>query len=79
MELVVQFHNSTEVRGVANAMMRLIERHGVEELQRVGIACHGSSENRFREQCRSFQLTLGNLQSLTCKRPKKLQACTAFL
>ena len=49
MELVLQFHDSTEVRGVANALMRLIERHGIEDLQRVGIACHGSSEERFRE------------------------------
>jgi hypothetical protein len=49
MELVLQFHESTEIRGVANALVRLIERHGIEDLQRVGIACHGSSEERFRE------------------------------
>jgi hypothetical protein len=49
MELVLQFHDSTEVRGVANALVRLIERHGIDDLQRVGIACHGSSEERFRD------------------------------
>lgn len=64
MDMVVQFHDSTEARGVANALMRLIERHGIEHLQRVGVACHGSSEERFREQCRSMQLTLGNPSSL---------------
>jgi hypothetical protein len=61
MELVIQFHDSTEARGVANAMIRLIERHGVEDLQRVGISCHGSGTKRFRKQCRSPRLTTGNL------------------
>lgn len=47
MNLMIQFHDSTDLRGVVNAMMRLIERHGVEQLQRVGISSHGSGTNRF--------------------------------
>jgi hypothetical protein len=46
-ELIVQFHDHPEFRGAANAMMRLIEAHGVEKLRRVGIVGHGSGIDLF--------------------------------
>lgn len=41
-DLIVQFHDRLEFRGAANAMMRLIHVHGIEELRRVGIIGQGS-------------------------------------
>jgi len=41
-DLIVQFHDHAEFRGAVNAMIHLIDVHGIEELQRVGIVGHGS-------------------------------------
>ena len=41
-DLIVQFHDHAEFRGAVNALIRLIDVHGIEELQRVGIVGHGS-------------------------------------
>lgn len=41
-DLIVQFYDHAEFRGAVNAMIRLIDIHGIEELQRVGIVGHGS-------------------------------------
>ena len=43
--LIVQFHDQTEFRGAVNAMIRLIDIHGIEKLQRVGIVGQGSGMN----------------------------------
>ena len=37
MRLVVQHIDKPDLRGTINAMMRLIEEHGLAELQRVGV------------------------------------------
>jgi hypothetical protein len=41
-DLIVQFHDHAEFRGAVNAMIHLIDIHGIEELRRVGIVGHGS-------------------------------------
>lgn len=41
-DLIVQFHDHPEFRGAANTMMRLIDIHGIEKLQRSGIVGQGS-------------------------------------
>lgn len=43
MNFLIQFHDPSDLRGAVNAMMRLIEVHGLPELQRVGIFSQGSS------------------------------------
>jgi hypothetical protein len=44
-DLIVQFHDHFEFRGAVNAMIRLIDVHGIEKLQRVGVVGQGSGMN----------------------------------
>lgn len=75
MNLIIQFHDPSDMRGAVNAMIRLIEAHGLEKLQRVGIASQGSSTVHLRwQQRRSPSLT--SRQVRIRRRLLPLQACT---
>jgi len=44
-DLIVQFHDHSEFRGAVNALIRLIDVHGIDKLRRVGIVGQGSGMN----------------------------------
>jgi hypothetical protein len=48
MRLVIQHLDKPDLRGTINAMVRLIEKHGILELQRVGVLSQEGGMHRSR-------------------------------